>query len=182
MSSPIRILGHHHPRPHMYATPPRSFRPAAALAPLDPSWIPVLIADDHEESRIISRMMLESVGHRVLEASSGTEALELAFAERPRAAILDIVMPGLDGWSTVRRLRKDPRTSGMVIMAVTALAGERDRLRSLAAGFDAVLIKPVRPLVMLQTLHDLIRYPSQSYQFAGEHMRDAMPSGVRTQA
>jgi CheY-like chemotaxis protein len=132
-------------------------RLSSLVQPLDPAWGPVLIADDHEESRIITRMMLECVGHRVYEASNGLEALDLAFSVRPSAAILDIVMPGLDGWRAARRLRTDPRTSSMVLMAVTALAGATDRSRSLAAGFDTVLIKPVRPLAMVETLHASLR-------------------------
>jgi CheY-like chemotaxis protein len=141
----------------MYVPQPINPRAIATfLTPIAPEWVPVLVADDHEESRIITRMMLECAGHRVFEASSGTEALEIAFAERPRAAILDIVMPGLDGWSTARRLRKDPRTSSMILMAVTALAGDSDRVRSIAAGFDTVLVKPVRPLRMLEVLRSFM--------------------------
>jgi two-component system cell cycle response regulator DivK len=117
--------------------------------PTQPS---ILVADDHDDSRTIARLILESGGFRVIEARTGPEALALARAEHPSAVLLDIIMPGLDGWTAARRLRLDPSTAETVIIALTALASDADRERSLASGCDEVLTKPIRPRVLLDVL------------------------------
>lgn len=112
----------------------------------------VLVADDHEDSRIIARLVLESAGFAVVEARTGREAIAMARAERPVAVLLDIVMPELDGWAAAKHIRSDLLTASTPIIAVTALAGSADRERSFAAGCDAVLTKPVPPRVLLDAL------------------------------
>ncbi len=112
----------------------------------------VLVADDHEDSRIIARLVLESAGYRVIEARNGREAIALTRAEHPVAVLLDIVMPELDGWDAARHIRGDVTTSMIPIIAVTALAGAVDRERSFAAGCDTVLTKPVPPRALLDAL------------------------------
>lgn len=130
---------------------PSSTRRADRLG-FSPHPTSVLVADDHEDSRVIARLVLESFGFRVLEARDGQEALAVARAERPRAVLLDIVMPGLTGWEVARQLRLHPATAATVIIVVTALAGAHDRERSLAAGCDDLLTKPVHPRAMIETL------------------------------
>ena len=112
----------------------------------------VLVADDHDDSRTIARLILESGGFEVIEARTGPEAVARARDELPAALLLDIVMPGLDGWTAARWLRADPKTASTVIIALTALAGDADRERTLEAGCDAVLTKPIRPRVLLDVL------------------------------
>jgi two-component system cell cycle response regulator DivK len=112
----------------------------------------ILVADDHDDSRTIARLVLESANFRVIEARTGHEAIALARAERPLAVLLDIVMPELDGWEAARRIRADLTTASTAIIAVTALAGSADRERSFAAGCDAVLTKPVPPRLLLDAL------------------------------
>jgi len=112
----------------------------------------ILVADDHDDSRTIARLVLESANFRVIEARTGREAIALAHAERPLAVLLDIVMPELDGWEAARRIRGDRITASTAIIAVTALAGAADRERSFAAGCDAVLTKPVPPRLLLDAL------------------------------
>lgn len=112
----------------------------------------VLVADDHDDSRTIARVLLESAGFRVAEARTGPETLRLVRSERPAIVLLDIVMPELNGWEVARRLRSDATCSGTVIIAVTALAGTHDREQTIAAGCDDLLTKPVLPRVLLATL------------------------------
>lgn len=119
----------------------------------------VLVADDHEDSRVIARLVLESAGFRVLEAKDGREALQIARAERPRAMLLDVVMPELTGWDVARELRSNVATAGMVIIVVTALAGAHDRERSFAAGCDDLLTKPVHPRALLEALRHHTGHP-----------------------
>ena len=141
------------PIPPMLAHPQASasfgpMRPriARADAPL------VLVADDHESSREVARLVLESAGYRVVEAATGIEALAIARVDRPRVVLLDVVMPGLDGWSVARRLRADPLTARITLITLTALASAADRDASLASGCDDVLTKPIHPRMLLSVL------------------------------
>ncbi len=106
--------------------------------------VTILIADDHEDNRELLRLMLEGAGHRVREARDGRECVTSAQAEPPDVALLDLSMPVLDGWHALRELRADARTRDVFCVAVTAFAGEQDRQRALAAGFDHYLAKPFR--------------------------------------
>jgi two-component system cell cycle response regulator DivK len=116
----------------------------------------VLVVDDHEESRTIARLVLERAGFRVAEASTGSEGLRLAIALRPAAVLLDLIMPGLDGWELARQLHKNAATSRAAIIALTALATPEDHERALLAGCDAVLTKPVRPIRIVETVEELV--------------------------
>ena len=116
----------------------------------------VLIVDDHEDSRTVGRLVLESRGFNVIEAATGTEGLEKALTERPSVVLLDIVLPGLDGWEIARRIRADASTCNTIIIAVTALAGIEDRHRSYMAGCDSVLTKPVPPSTMLAVINQYV--------------------------
>ena len=70
----------------------------------------VLIVDDHEDSRTVGRLVLESRGFHVIEAATGNEGLHKALTERPSVVLLDIVLPGIDGWEIARRIRADAST------------------------------------------------------------------------
>lgn len=100
--------------------------------------------------------MLESRGFHVIEAADGTEGLRKALTERPSVVLLDIVLPGLDGWEIARRIRADAATCNMIIIAVTALAAIEDRHRSYMAGCDSVLTKPVPPSTMLAVINQYV--------------------------
>jgi CheY-like chemotaxis protein len=130
---------------------PTLFRPVRYI-PLRRDGPLVLVADDHDDSRDIARMVLESAGYRVTEATTGLEALAIASLMRPAIVLLDVIMPELDGWATARRLRADPTTSGATIIALTALTGPLDREESLAAGCDELLTKPIHPRALLAVL------------------------------
>lgn len=101
----------------------------------------ILIADDYEDNRELLRVMLEMSGHRVREARNGRECLQMARHEPPDLFLIDLSMPVLDGWNTLKELRADAETRYIPCVAVTAFA-DTDGERALRSGFDAYLIKP----------------------------------------
>lgn len=119
----------------------------------------VLVADDHDDSRTIARLVLETAGWRVVEARTGTETLRLVREQQPDALLLDIVMPEVNGWEVARRLRADDVCRSTIIIALTALAGSYDREQSFAAGCDDLLTKPVHPRTLLATLRRHVGEP-----------------------
>ncbi len=103
----------------------------------------VLIADDDADSRAIVRTILEFQGREVVEAADGGDCLTAVHTCRPDVIVLDLVMPGMDGWDVAAALRADPTTRGIPILALTAAATPLERERALAAGCDRVLQKPI---------------------------------------
>ena len=116
----------------------------------------VLIIDDEAAIRLLCRVNLEAEGLRVLEASDGRSAVDEAFAGRPDAILLDIMMPGPDGWQVAERLLEDERTSEIPIVFLTARAGLRDRSRGLDLGGLAYVTKPFNPLELASLVEELI--------------------------
>lgn len=104
----------------------------------------ILIADDSEKNRELLYTVLTHLGHQVVQASNGADAVELAQRHRPDILILDLQMPILDGFGAVRQLRGDPAFERTPILALTAYAMEGDREKALTAGFSAFLAKPLR--------------------------------------
>ncbi len=104
----------------------------------------VLVADDKAPGRELVRMVLEKSGYEVFEASDGEQALIEARSVHPDLIILDIHMPGLDGFGVIERLRKEPGFAATPIIALTASAMMGDRERAMAAGFTGYITKPIR--------------------------------------
>jgi CheY-like chemotaxis protein len=104
----------------------------------------VLVADDRATSRELVRTVLENTGLIVIEASDGIEALRNARQSKPDLIILDLHMPGLDGFGVIRELRLDKEFAATPVMALTASAMQGDRERALLAGFTSYIAKPIR--------------------------------------
>jgi CheY-like chemotaxis protein len=119
----------------------------------------VLVVDDHDDSRTIARLVLESAGFRVVDARTGFEGLRIALDTKPLVVLLDLVLPGVDGWEIARLLRLEATTRDTVVIAVTALASPEDHDRALLAGCDEVLTKPVPPTTMLDTVRRYVGLP-----------------------
>jgi CheY-like chemotaxis protein len=119
----------------------------------------VLVIDDHDDSRTIARLVLESAGFRVVDARTGFEGLRIALDAKPLVVLLDLVLPGVDGWEIARLLRLESSTRDAVIVAVTAVATPDDHDRALLAGCDEVLTKPVPPTTMLDTVRRYVGLP-----------------------
>ncbi|WKB52091.1 hybrid sensor histidine kinase/response regulator [Eleftheria terrae] len=117
---------------------PEELPPAAALLPLR-----ILLADDNVDFVSSLASMLEPMGHQVRVAHDGRAALEAALAEPPDIGFFDIGMPGLNGYALAERLRREPRTARMVMVAVTGWGQDSDREQARRAGFDHHLVKPI---------------------------------------
>ncbi|HKR01450.1 MAG TPA: response regulator [Pyrinomonadaceae bacterium] len=115
----------------------------------------ILIIDDYADNRELLRLMLEGVGHRISEADDGRSGIEMARAEAPDLILVDISMPGLDGWGVLRELRADERTRHIPCAAVTAYA-DGERASALAHGFDGYLPKPYRRDELIGTVEGLL--------------------------
>ncbi len=104
----------------------------------------ILVVDDDAGNLRLAATVLEQAGHEVLLAEGGIEGVEAALAHAPDLVLMDVQMPGMDGISALRRLRAEPRTAALKVVALTALAMKGDRERLLAEGFDGYLEKPIR--------------------------------------
>jgi signal transduction histidine kinase/CheY-like chemotaxis protein len=112
----------------------------------------VLIIDDNEDARHALQTLLQLWGHAVEIASDGSEGLELALSSRPDVALVDIGLPGLDGYTVAERVRAEETAGRMLLVAVTGYGTARDRARAFAAGFDAHMVKPVDPAALSRIL------------------------------
>lgn len=105
----------------------------------------ILVVDDFEPGREICAEYLAFRGYAVETAADGAEAIEKATELLPDVILMDLSLPGIDGWEATRRLRADERTRGIRIIALTAHALENEKNRALEAGCDQVVTKPVAP-------------------------------------
>jgi len=103
----------------------------------------VLVVDDQDANRLLMRELLESQGHEVVEAVDGTEALQRVGEIAPDVVLLDIGMPGMDGFEVCRRLKADPATAPIPVLLVTAMAQRDQRLLGIGAGANDYITKPV---------------------------------------
>ena len=108
----------------------------------------ILIVEDNADARDSLRLLLESLGHSVLEASNGIDGLSLALHHQPEVVLIDLGLPGLDGYEVARAPRASAGGNGSVLIAITGYGQAEDRRRSKEAGFDAHLVKPVSHLVL----------------------------------
>jgi two-component system cell cycle response regulator DivK len=112
----------------------------------------ILVVEDDPDNRRIVVKVLSVDGYATLEAADGESAVALARREHPDAIIMDLAMPGVDGWEAARRLKADPATADIPIVALTAFALRGDEDRAREAGCDAYLSKPCRP----QAIRDVV--------------------------
>ena len=129
-----------------------SIAPPAAEAAKPCTGIPshprrVLLIEDNRDARETFRMMLELAGHEVLEAEEGQSGLELLKSSLPDVAVIDVGLPGLNGYEIASRFRREPQGNRVLLVALTGYGTPAARERSRAAGFDHHLIKPVDPEV-----------------------------------
>ena len=105
----------------------------------------VLLVEDNEDNRTIYTTILRHVGHDVIEASNGEDGIRLALERQPNVILMDVAMPGIDGWEATRRLKGDPQTARIPVIALTAHAMAEDRQRAVDAGCEGYLAKPIEP-------------------------------------
>lgn len=117
----------------------------------------VVVIDDNHDANQTLAMLLQIAGHDVSSAFDGPEGLELIGALQPEVVVLDIGLPGLDGYEVARRLRADQRTRGAYVIALTGYGQETDVAQAREAGFDAHLLKPARVDDLLRLIASLSR-------------------------
>ena len=116
----------------------------------------VLVIDDEGPIRLLCRVNLEAAGMEISEAEDGPSGVEAALAEQPDVILLDVMMPGMDGWEVFGELLKDERTAKIPIVFLTARAELRDQARGLELGGDDYVTKPFNPLHLAPLVNDLL--------------------------
>ena len=143
----------------------------------------ILIIEDNAANLELMTYLLGAFGYRLITADDGERGLELALRERPDLVICDIQLPGMDGYMVARRLRADPSRRDVPMIAVTALAMVGDRDRSLAAGFNGYISKPIDPEAFVQDVARFLpaplRAPGLSAAAPTRAAEWAAPPGVR---
>jgi two-component system, OmpR family, alkaline phosphatase synthesis response regulator PhoP len=117
----------------------------------------VMVIEDEREIRELVRYNLERAGLRVTLAESGEQGLERAFAARPDAVVLDLMLPGLNGLEVLRELRGEPATRELPVIVLTARAAEMDKLLGFEHGADDYLTKPFSPRELTARVQALLR-------------------------
>jgi two-component system, OmpR family, phosphate regulon response regulator PhoB len=115
----------------------------------------ILIIDDHPDIRRLVRLTLEFEDHQIMEAVDGRIGLEAARQWKPDIVLLDVMMPGMDGLETCRRLKAEPGLAHTRVVLLTARGSSADRSAGLAAGADEYVVKPFSPLTLLQRVEQL---------------------------
>jgi two-component system, cell cycle response regulator DivK len=116
----------------------------------------ILVVEDQEDNRRIVRDLLTSVGYEVIEAVTGDEGVAMAGAHTPALILMDIQLPGLDGYAATRRIKADPALRQIPIIAVTSYALSGDDLKAQQAGCDAYVSKPFSPRVLLAKIREFV--------------------------
>ena len=116
----------------------------------------VLVIDDEAPIRLLCRVNLEAEKMEVLEAADGESGLETARAEKPDVILLDVMMPGMDGWAVAERLFEDAATSEIPLVFLTARAELRDRARGLELGGVDYITKPFNPVELASIVEGLL--------------------------
>lgn len=130
----------------------------------------ILLVDDFPDNREMYALYLEYVGYEVAEAATGHEALARAFERAPDLIVMDLSLPGLDGWEATRRLKSDPRTKEIPVLALTGHALEGFSQGARNAGCDGFVTKPCLPEELVVEIRALLgSATSQSESASGGH-------------
>lgn len=115
----------------------------------------VLVVDDEPDVLLLCRLNLQQRGHELLEASNGTSALELAREGHPEVIVLDLMLPGMNGYEVLENLKQDERTSDIPVLVLTAKSLRADRERSHGLGASGFLTKPFLPSELCEMVESL---------------------------
>lgn len=117
----------------------------------------ILLADDEEPVRaLVAATIRDDARYKILEAKDGVEALEIARKEKPDIILLDIMMPRMDGFEVCRHLKSDPKTSGIAIIMLTALAQNADKDKAREVGANGYFAKPFSPTALIKKLEEVL--------------------------
>jgi len=129
--------------PIIISPTPQSFPVPTETASAATQSLRVLLVDDHADTADSLAVLVTEIGHDIRTSNNGQNTLQVALDYRPEAILLDIGLPGLDGYQVARQLRRHKDLKGIMLVALTGYGSESDRQRSLEAGFDHHLVKPL---------------------------------------
>ena len=116
----------------------------------------ILVIEDHEDNRRILRDLLTSAGYESIEAVTGEEGVVLAETHRPNLILMDIQLPGVDGYEATRRIKANPALRHIPVIAVTSYALSGDDVKAREAGCDAYVTKPFSPRALLAKVREFL--------------------------
>ena len=116
----------------------------------------ILVVEDHEDNRRILRDLLTSAGYETIEAVTGEDGVALADTHRPDLILMDIQLPGLDGYEATRRIKANPALRHIPVIAVTSYALSGDDVKAREAGCDAYVTKPFSPRALLAKVREFL--------------------------
>ena len=116
----------------------------------------ILVVEDQEDNRRIMRDLLTSAGYEMIEAVTGEDGVTMAEAQRPDLILMDIQLPGLDGYEATRRIKANPALRQIPIIAVTSYALSGDDVKARQAGCDAYVAKPFSPRALLAKIREFL--------------------------
>lgn len=116
----------------------------------------VLVVDDEPDVRLLCRVNLEFEGYRVLEAPDGRAALETLEEDLPDVVLLDVMLPEVDGWQVLERIKDDDRWRDIPVVLLTARSLEDDQIRGWSSGASEYIVKPFSPLALSGVLDDVL--------------------------
>ena len=119
----------------------------------------VLLVEDNDDNRVVYATMLRYMGYEVAEATDGEQAVALAHSVQPRVILMDIAVPLIDGLEATRRIKADPATASIPVIALTARALPADRERCIEAGCDGFLAKPCEPQTVVAAVRRFVSDP-----------------------
>ncbi|MFO1406421.1 MAG: response regulator [Steroidobacteraceae bacterium] len=116
----------------------------------------ILVVDDQPDLRLLIRLTFEGMGYDVHEAASGEAALDACASRPPDVVLLDVMLPGIDGYEVCRRIKADPGLGRVQVVLMTAGHQETERARARVAGADRYVAKPFSPAQMLDLVRSLL--------------------------
>jgi two-component system cell cycle response regulator DivK len=121
----------------------------------------ILVIEDNDNNRMLVRDVLQATGYRLIEAENAEDGLRMAAEQRPAMILMDIQLPGMSGSEALQRLRANPATRAIPVIAVTASAMTQDRRHIMAAGFDGYQAKPISVRELLETVRQILDRPTE---------------------
>ena len=116
----------------------------------------ILLVEDNPVNRRLAEFLLRSHGYQVREAATALEAFEILKTERPDLIVMDILLPGMDGPEATKKLKEQPATADIPVVAVTSYAMKGDRERCLEVGMDGYVAKPIRARELFEAIENII--------------------------
>ncbi len=120
----------------------------------------ILVIEDNDENRRILRLLLVNAGYEVIEAITGEDGIGAASSVRPDLILMDVQLPGLDGYEATRRIKSDPGLNAIPIIVITSYALSGDDVKAFEAGCDAYIAKPFIPRQVLAKINEYLQSPT----------------------